>query len=175
MDHWVSKGSAPKTNQKREGAGRKYNRKKHNGHIHGIRSLSFSSDGQLLASIDTSGKLILLDTGDLLPIAMPLECNYYCTGSFSPDGEDLALAGRGALNFRNLSAPSLAEVACTVANRNLSLQEWETYVAGQPYRKTCFDRIPFRIPPLSPRLSCGRGLLARPRHSPPVRQARAVQ
>jgi hypothetical protein len=30
-----------------------------------------------------------------------------------------------------------AELACSVANRNLTAEEWELYFGAQKYRKTC--------------------------------------
>jgi hypothetical protein len=58
--------------------------------------------------------------------------------SFSADGRWMAIAykgGRLAL-WRN-PLVGWAELACSVANRNLTAEEWELYFGAQKYRKTC--------------------------------------
>jgi hypothetical protein len=37
----------------------------------------------------------------------------------------------------NMNPTSWAATACQIAGRNLSHVEWNEYLAGQPYRKTC--------------------------------------
>jgi len=61
---------------------------------------------------------------------------------FSANGRLLATAGGGRVNIWDLGAfPEIAAdtigMACDVAGGGLSTEEWETYVVGMPYEKSC--------------------------------------
>jgi WD40 repeat protein len=58
--------------------------------------------------------------------------------SFSPDGSLLAIAYRGGrLKLWRNPLVGWPELACSVANRNLTADEWQLNFASQNYRKTC--------------------------------------
>ncbi|HEY6341010.1 MAG TPA: WD40 repeat domain-containing protein [Bryobacteraceae bacterium] len=79
--------------------------------------------------------------------------DFYLDGlAFSPDGKTLASAyWRWISSTRNWAQSGIflwtfdpgawARQACTVANRNLTPEEWAQYLGPAPYRKTC-PRIP---------------------------------
>ena len=54
---------------------------------------------------------------------------------FSPDGKTLA-SGRPVTLWAIDPAAWIAQ-ACQIANRNLTLDEWQTYLGDQPYHQTC--------------------------------------
>ena len=57
--------------------------------------------------------------------------------AFSPDGKLLASTS-GASAFLNYAyTEDVKREACEFLTRNLTLAEWEKYMGGEPYRKTC--------------------------------------
>jgi WD40 repeat protein len=58
--------------------------------------------------------------------------------AFSADGRWLATASSdSSARLWAVSADLLIEKACRVAGRNLTLEEWQRYFPGEPYRRTC--------------------------------------
>lgn len=64
---------------------------------------------------------------------------------FSPDSRTLmTLVGTDRSNVDELSNTSLVvsdlvAQACATVTRNLTREEWERYLPGEPYRATCPD------------------------------------
>jgi DNA-binding SARP family transcriptional activator/WD40 repeat protein len=107
----------------------------------GPTSLQFSADGSLLlvTSPDQSVQVYDVATrsrlGDALPSA---SLNGTVEGWLRPDGKAVAVNGRDGIELWSLDRQTLADAACTLAGRNLSRTEWETYVgADTAYRQTC--------------------------------------
>jgi hypothetical protein len=57
--------------------------------------------------------------------------------AFSPDDQTLASASQDAIILWDLGLESWQDHACQRANRNLTPDEWATYLPAQPYRATC--------------------------------------
>jgi WD40 repeat protein len=110
------------------------------GHDSMVWSLAFSPDGQLLASgtpYDHTIRLWEVATGK--PIGEPLLTHTGVGGlAFSPDGRALfSGGGDGVIRQWNVDPASWPERACRVVGRNMTQVEWEQYMPGLPYRKTC--------------------------------------
>jgi WD40 repeat protein len=111
------------------------------GHRSTVLSLAFRPDGQMLASGGAEG-VLLWDPQSRQRIGPLLASNKAVrTVAFSPDGRLLASAGEDAtISLHELSIASWISRACSMANRNLSSEEWAQYLGQEPYRETCPSR-----------------------------------
>ena len=100
-------------------------------------NLAFSPDGSILA-LETIGEIQLYDltSGQVIgPAITGMEVNGAI--QFSPDGKTLA-SGRPVTLWAIDPAAWIAQ-ACQIANRNLTQDEWQTYLGDQPYHQTCVN------------------------------------
>lgn len=124
----------------------------------GIDGVRFSPDGSMIA-VAYDDMLQILDVPSLVQIGPPLSGNirhlnvafpdtdlllsyggYFVTtdpGHFSPDGTKLLVGGREYLRMISLDINAWIERACFRAGRNLTPEEWATYLPFDDYRKTC--------------------------------------
>ena len=117
------------------------------GHTDLINSLAFSPNGRTLASASADRTLRLWDVASRQPVDAALIGHDFqvLVLAFSPDGTSLASGGADhtiALWHTestqiDVVAMGLAERACLIAGRNLTQAEWNQYLTGQPYQKTC--------------------------------------
>ena len=114
------------------------------GHKGWINSVAFSPDGKRLASTSSEKAAILWDLESLEPLATLEEDKGRIFGAaFNPTGKQLALASENhAIALWDLDASLdldfLRAEACHRANRNLTCEEWQSYIgADKPYRKSC--------------------------------------
>jgi WD40 repeat protein len=125
-----------------------------------VYTLSFSSQGDILAAGTESGAIVLVDTnvhqspneliGHTEPVRrIVVRPHGRRFASYSDDGtiilwdldegrrqlDNLNAAEKTPISNRNLEA--LKRHACAVVNRNLTVSEWEQYLSGETYRETC--------------------------------------
>jgi DNA-binding beta-propeller fold protein YncE len=104
------------------------------------RSVTFSPDGKSLAFGDDSGAVELWDVATRAQLGGPLREHRDKVRAvvFSPDGKILAsVSDDRSIILWNVDDQSWARSACTVVTRNLTLDEWSTYMGDEPYQKTC--------------------------------------
>jgi class 3 adenylate cyclase len=104
-----------------------------------VRQIAVRADGrQLAVSVGTAGSagsaLVLVDaeSGDFLPFG-PARDQF----QFLPDGS-LLVIDRNGVGSLEVATPALVRIACDVAGRVQTPQEWRRYgPAGQPYAPAC--------------------------------------
>lgn len=106
----------------------------------GTAALQASTDGRTLLATGTDGSATLFDVagavrlGDMIPSAG----DDVFAASLRPDGRELAVVIDAGIQLWDLDPASQAEAACRVAGRDLTREEWDTYLGGiAPYRSTC--------------------------------------
>jgi WD40 repeat protein len=115
------------------------------GHVTGIKKLIFSSDGQMLASASDGSDakhydIILWNVETRQPIGQPLagHTSYISDIAFAPDGKRLISGGvdKQVMVWR-VGLDAWIAGACRVANRNMTVAEWERYIGESTHRRTC--------------------------------------
>jgi WD40 repeat protein len=104
-----------------------------------VRFVAFSPDGAIIAIGGDGDDVTLFDVatrqrlgtlnghgGEVWPI------------HFSPDGRRLVALGWDLLLW-NLDPIAWEAMACALAGRNLTFEEWTQFLGDEPYRKTCPD------------------------------------
>jgi WD40 repeat protein/tetratricopeptide (TPR) repeat protein len=119
-----------------------------------VRSLAFAPDGKILAAAgsgtDLSGDrgdvVVLWDLSTQRPLGPPLGHPGISSLAFGSDGRSLISVGfdydtrKEDVEKWGLDVASWRGLACRIANRNLTVQEWRRYFPNEKYRKTCSDR-----------------------------------
>jgi WD40 repeat protein len=112
-----------------------------------IWQVAFSPDGQTLATASEDGTVKLWQVSDGTQIGSELsahEGELYGL-AFSPDGRTLGTVGaNGAVRLWNLrfhewQAAEWQAAGCRLVRRNLSMTEWQHFLPGIDYQRTCAE------------------------------------
>jgi WD40 repeat protein len=108
-----------------------------------VEDVALRHDGAVLASAG-GGAVLLWDltTGDPTdqvanPTVLTAGPRSASRITFSPDGRWLATAGSGGDVGLWMQLDDLMESACHSVGRNLTLEEWQSLMPGEPYHETC--------------------------------------
>jgi WD40 repeat protein len=115
------------------------------GHTARILDISYSPDNSQLASSSFDGTIRIWNAHDLseAPIVINEHESWVLSIAFSPDGKYLASSSNnGDLIYYWATRPNyLADLICKFLTRNLTKQEWGTYIGADiAYQKTCNDK-----------------------------------
>ncbi len=111
-----------------------------NGHEDWVRSVAFSPDEQWLASGSDDGTVRVWDVENLDAASRVLNGHEdeVTSVAFSPDGQWLASGSDdGTVRVWIVRLEELAEIGCQKVYRNMTHEEWNRYLPGEPYRATC--------------------------------------
>ncbi|MBX2998888.1 MAG: AAA family ATPase [Caldilineaceae bacterium] len=110
----------------------------HEGQVWAIQFFPPHTD-QILVSLGGDGALMRWDWPSRQPLAPPLRAEIETESmALNPDGSYLYLATFDASAQRwELNWTPWRERACQIANRNLTLDEWRTYLYELSYQKSC--------------------------------------
>lgn len=116
--------------------------------VNAVQGISFSPDGETLA-VSAGGVLGPADeTVTLWDVATGMQLGRPLVGltgggpiKFSPDGQSLSqFGGKGTLTWSLPLSRSIGAVrarVCDLVGRNLTRAEWQQFLPGQSYQKTC--------------------------------------
>ncbi len=105
-----------------------------------INSLQVSVDGSLLAATANDSTVSLYDTatGQRLGDPIASDAPFMIPGFLKPDGTELLVDVAGGVAAWDLDPQHQLAAVCTIAGRQLTPAEWQTYLTDLgPYRDTC--------------------------------------
>jgi WD40 repeat protein len=105
-----------------------------------LQALAITPDAKRIASVSRDGAVRLWDRASGRPIGPPLEAHGVQTGgiTYLDEGSRLMTGGfDGTIISWDMTPEAWAAQACALAGRNLTQAEWEQYLPGKTYHKTC--------------------------------------
>ena len=114
------------------------------GHTARVTDIVFNKNSTAMTTTSYDGKVLYWDMTDLTnpPISMEDNSGFVFSASISSDGKYLVSgsAEEDRLISRPTEASMLASKICPLVSRNLTQEEWNTYVGEDiPYQKTCSE------------------------------------
>ncbi|RZU64633.1 DNA-binding SARP family transcriptional activator [Microterricola gilva] len=106
----------------------------------GLARISVSSDGRSVAAFSQNGTVSLYDVESGIRLGEPIRVASpeIWAAFIRPDGQELAVNATGGIAVWDLRPEKQAEAACRMAGRDLTRDEWKTYLADiGPYRSSC--------------------------------------
>ncbi|MEM7801905.1 MAG: WD40 repeat domain-containing protein, partial [Chloroflexota bacterium] len=111
------------------------------GHESMVQEIVFSPDGRSLASGAEDGTIRIWELASSgPPYLLEGHSNQVISMAYAPDGETLYSLGFGDGVRVWSTTKGVAEGICERVKRNMTWPEWETFLPGRPYEKTCENR-----------------------------------
>lgn len=106
-------------------------------HSDAMNSVAFTADGKLIAGGSDDNSIIIWNVDSGKQLGKLLSPHIGGISSITIANEFIVSSGYDGKILVWGNQISLPELACDVARRNLTLQEWNAYFPGKPYHLTC--------------------------------------
>ena len=102
-----------------------------------VNAATFSPNGKFLAtaSRDNTARIWEVNTGK--EVTRIIHEDDVENLAFSPNGQFLVTSSNNIVRVWIWRSTDLIKEACSRLTRNLTLEEWQSYIGDEPYRPTC--------------------------------------